>query len=196
MKMNGAGDWGCSGNVVGPFQAAQGRFYRGQIIPMVAGWVGEIEEDFEKVIKVLARAAASGDEGLTISPLVNTDRKGGAYPIMLQQFRRAIGVAIARVTYLQATLDTMASFSAAGPLCIYLAEFLLLLSEKKKKRKKKGREEKRRRERNHSFYNAHWQVYVVLFYYVRVYIFELNLITALSGVSAQIVQFLIYCSMI
>ena len=32
--------------------------------------------------------------GLTISPLVNTDRKGGASPIMLQQFKRAIGVAI------------------------------------------------------------------------------------------------------
>ena len=32
--------------------------------------------------------------GLTISPLVNTDRKGGAYPIMLQQFKRAIGVTI------------------------------------------------------------------------------------------------------
>ena len=85
-----------TGNVLRPFQAAQGRFYRDKIIPMVAGWFGEIGEDFEKVIKVLARAAASGDEGLTISPLVNTDRKGGAYPIMLQQFRRAIGVAIAR----------------------------------------------------------------------------------------------------
>ena len=79
-----------TGNVVGPFQAEQGIFYRGQIIPMVAGWFGEIGEDFEKVIKVVARLAATGDEGLTISPLVNTNRKGGAYPIMLQQFRRAI----------------------------------------------------------------------------------------------------------
>ena len=33
-------------------------------------------------------------DGLSVSPLVNTDRKGGAFPIMLQQFRRAIGVAI------------------------------------------------------------------------------------------------------
>jgi len=33
---------------------------------------------------------------LTISALVNTDRKGGAFPIMLQQFKRAIGVAIVR----------------------------------------------------------------------------------------------------
>ena len=33
---------------------------------------------------------------MTISPLINTDRKGGAFPIMLQQFKRAIGVAIVR----------------------------------------------------------------------------------------------------
>ena len=45
----------------------------------------------------MAREAASGDDGMTISPLVNTaDRKGGAYAIMLQQFRRAIGVGIVR----------------------------------------------------------------------------------------------------
>ncbi len=31
---------------------------------------------------------------MRISPLVNSDRKGGSYQIMLQQFRRAIGVAI------------------------------------------------------------------------------------------------------
>ena len=31
---------------------------------------------------------------MTVSPLINSDRKGGALPIMLQQFRRAIGVAI------------------------------------------------------------------------------------------------------
>ena len=29
-----------------------------------------------------------------ISPLVNLDRKGGALQIMIQQFRRAVGVAI------------------------------------------------------------------------------------------------------
>ena len=40
------------------------------------------------------READSGDVGLTISPLVNTDRKGGAYPIMMKQFKRVIGVAI------------------------------------------------------------------------------------------------------
>ncbi len=43
---------------------------------------------------MLAREAAAGDDGMRISPLVNSDRKGGAYQIMLQQFRRAIGVVI------------------------------------------------------------------------------------------------------
>lgn len=33
---------------------------------------------------------------MTISLVVNTDRKGGVFPIMFQQFRRAIGVAIVR----------------------------------------------------------------------------------------------------
>ena len=40
--------------------------------------------------------AASGNHGMTISPLINTGRKGGAFPIMLKQFRRSIGVAIVR----------------------------------------------------------------------------------------------------
>jgi hypothetical protein len=45
---------------------------------------------------MLAREAAAGDAGMRMSPLVNSDRKGGAYQIMLQQFRGAIGVAIVR----------------------------------------------------------------------------------------------------
>jgi hypothetical protein len=50
----------------------------------VFGAFGEVNEDLDKVIQCLAREAASTDKGLTISPLVNTDRKGGAYRIMLQ----------------------------------------------------------------------------------------------------------------
>ena len=83
-------------DIVGPFEAAQGRFYRGQVIPLCFGAFGETNEDLDKIIRRLAREAASGDDGMTISPLVNTDRKGGAYAIMLQQFRRAIGVGIVR----------------------------------------------------------------------------------------------------
>ena len=81
---------------VGPFEAAQKQFFRGQVIPLCAGWFGETNEDFEKVIRTLAKEAAAGQDGMAVSPLINTDRKGGAFPIMLHQFRRAIGVAIVR----------------------------------------------------------------------------------------------------
>ena len=33
---------------------------------------------------------------MSVSPQVNTNRKGGAFPIMLKQSRRAVGVAIVR----------------------------------------------------------------------------------------------------
>lgn len=80
----------------GPFETAQGYLFRGQVIPVTAGWFGEIGEDFATIIKTIAREAASDECGMTISPLINLDRKGGAFAIMLQQFRRAIGVAIIR----------------------------------------------------------------------------------------------------
>ena len=66
------------------------------MIPVCAGWFGEInKKDFEKIIQHLAREAASGDDRIKFSPLITTDdRKGGAYPIMLQQFKWAIRVAI------------------------------------------------------------------------------------------------------
>ena len=38
----------------------------------------------------------AGEDGMSISPLRNTDRKGGAFIIMLQQFRRALGVMVVR----------------------------------------------------------------------------------------------------
>jgi len=82
----------------GPFAAAQNRFYRGQIIPIIAGAFDDTNKDFGKIIAMLAREASSGDNGMTISPLVvNTqDRKGVAFPMILQYFKRAIGVAIVR----------------------------------------------------------------------------------------------------
>jgi len=88
----GEGDNG----IVGPFEAAQGRFIGGQVIPLVAGAFGEVNKDFEKVLKTLAKLAAAGEDGMSISPLRNLDRKGGAYVIMLQQFRRALGVTVVR----------------------------------------------------------------------------------------------------
>jgi hypothetical protein len=43
---------------------------------------------------MLAREAATGGNGMRIPPLVNFDKKGGAYQIVFQQFKRAIEVAI------------------------------------------------------------------------------------------------------
>jgi hypothetical protein len=63
---------------------------------LIAGFWADVNEDFDKVIRILARTAAATQEATHISPLTYTDRKGGAFPIMLQQFRRAIGVAIVR----------------------------------------------------------------------------------------------------
>jgi hypothetical protein len=82
--------------ISGPFEAAQGRFFTGQVIPLVVDAFGDVNEAVEKVLKRVAKAAAAETDGLTISPLINTDRKGGAYRIMHQQFRRAIGCVIVR----------------------------------------------------------------------------------------------------
>eukprot|EP00956_Cyclotella_meneghiniana_P011493 scaffold16162_cov71-Cyclotella_meneghiniana.AAC.11 len=67
------------------------------VIPLVVGPFGEVNKDFEKVLKTLARLAAAGEDGImSISPLRKTDRKGGAFIIMLHQFRRALGVMVVR----------------------------------------------------------------------------------------------------
>jgi hypothetical protein len=84
-----------SGNIIGLLQTAQTHFYHKGIIPICIGGYREINKDFNKVIQQLAREAAAGHNGLTILPLINTDKKGGAYQIMLQQFRQAIAVTMA-----------------------------------------------------------------------------------------------------
>ena len=68
------------GLCMGPFKASQGRFLTGQVIPLVVGALGDVNEALEKVLKQGAKAAAAGTDGLTISPLIiNTDRKGGVF---------------------------------------------------------------------------------------------------------------------
>ncbi len=79
---------------MGLFEAAKKRFFRGTVVPICTGWFGEVNKDYKILISMLAHEAAAGDDGMWISHLVNLDRKGGAYQILLQQFRRAIGVAI------------------------------------------------------------------------------------------------------
>jgi len=71
-------------DMTGPFQLAQQRFHKGWVIPLTAGWFGETGKDFNAVSKLLAREAATGNNGMIVSPLVNTNRKGGAYVIMLK----------------------------------------------------------------------------------------------------------------
>ena len=55
---------GGTGDIVGPFEQSQNRFLRGQVISVCAGWFGEINNDFEKILQLLAREAASNDDGL------------------------------------------------------------------------------------------------------------------------------------
>ena len=61
--------------ITGPFEAAQGRFFTGQVIPLVVGAFGEVNEALEKVLKRVAKAAAAGTDGLTISPLINDQHR-------------------------------------------------------------------------------------------------------------------------
>ncbi len=76
-----------SDNIIGPFQTAQTQFYRKGIIPLCIGGYGEINKDFNKVLQQIAQEAAAGHDGLTILPLINTNKKGGAYQTMLRQIR-------------------------------------------------------------------------------------------------------------
>jgi hypothetical protein len=100
--------------IVGPFEAIQGQLYQKKMIVFCAGAFAEINEDGKKLIKRLANMAAVGNDGLTISPLLNTDRKGGASRIMLQQFRQAIRcetvrgqakLILGRLHYVRATME-------------------------------------------------------------------------------------------
>ena len=85
-----------SNNTVDPLETSLSRFYKGRVISLVAGWFGEIGRDFERTITTLPKEATASNFGRTLSPLINTERKGGTFPIMLQQFRRAIGVQVVR----------------------------------------------------------------------------------------------------
>ncbi len=47
--------------VVGLFEAAKKRFFKGTVIPIFAGWFGEVNKDYKTLISTLAREAAAGD---------------------------------------------------------------------------------------------------------------------------------------
>ena len=69
--------------LVGLFKTTLTKFYRGQVIPLVSGWFGEFEVNFEEVSVVLAKEAAARDLD-TIFPLVNSEKKRGAFLMPLQ----------------------------------------------------------------------------------------------------------------
>ena len=67
------------------------------MIPLVDGPNGQLNEDFSKcIVTWVGHAAASNEIRLTISLLGNTDKKGGAFPILLKQFRRVISSTVVR----------------------------------------------------------------------------------------------------
>ena len=55
-----------------------------------------VNEDFDGTTKIMEQEAVTGIDDMSVFPLVNTSRKGEVFPIMLQQFRRAIGVVIVK----------------------------------------------------------------------------------------------------
>ena len=62
-------------DTVGPFEMLLDRFYKGRVIPLVAGWFGEINKEFEQTMVTVAKETAASDFGRTLSPLVNTEKK-------------------------------------------------------------------------------------------------------------------------
>ena len=46
---------------VGPFEMSLGRFYKGRVVPSVAGWFGEINKDFDQTIATLAKETAASN---------------------------------------------------------------------------------------------------------------------------------------
>ena len=61
---------------------AIGEFYTGNVLPIVVGAFGEVNEDASKLVTHLARLTAKTDFGKSMSPLISHSRKGGAFPIM------------------------------------------------------------------------------------------------------------------
>lgn len=67
-----------SSGVVGPFERSLERVASKDVVPLVvAGWYGESNAGFSDILEKLARLAANGPEAEGISPLDNSDRRGG-----------------------------------------------------------------------------------------------------------------------
>lgn len=85
-----------TGDVQGPFELAKSQFFYKGVLPFCVGAFAKINEDFDKTIRYVARFAASEEVNPEISLLSSSVRRSGSFPIMLQQFRRAIAKTIDR----------------------------------------------------------------------------------------------------
>ena len=63
----------------GLFSEAQALFMSGGIIPRVFGAFGDINNRVENLVKKFARNVVNSNDGLSVSPLVNTERKVRAF---------------------------------------------------------------------------------------------------------------------
>ena len=80
----------------GPYVQALQIIASKNVIPLVTGWFGEINEGLNELITKLAKITANGPQAVGMPPLDNSDRNGGAFPIVLQRFRRGLACVIAR----------------------------------------------------------------------------------------------------
>ena len=67
----------------GPYVQALQRIASKNVIPLVTGWFGEINEGLNDLITKLAKITANGPQAEGMSPLDNSDRNGGTFPIVL-----------------------------------------------------------------------------------------------------------------
>lgn len=91
-----AADLVCLNGTAGPYVQALQRIASKNVIPLVTGWFEEINEGLNELITKLARITANRPQAIGMSPLDNSDRNGGAFPIVLQRFRRGLACVIAR----------------------------------------------------------------------------------------------------
>ena len=80
----------------GPFVQALQRIATKNVIPLVTGWFGETNGQLDQLLIKLAKITANGPQAIGMSPLDNSDRNGGAFPIILQRMRRGLACVIAR----------------------------------------------------------------------------------------------------
>jgi hypothetical protein len=66
------------------------------VIPLVAGAFGELNEEFDDVLKVCAKMVVARGDAVYNSPVFETDVKGGAVAVTLWVYRLAVTAVLAR----------------------------------------------------------------------------------------------------